>query len=367
MKKCAFVGHRGMVGQVLWQRMLVENDFAHFSWVLTTSSADKGRPLKDVIKELPSAHFFSDIMVDSYDLETLSKMDIILTCQGSEYSAEVYPKLREKNWSGLWIDAASHFRNGPDSTLLLDPLNLSTIQEALSKEKKLFIGANCTVSLLLLALKGLFDRDLIEWITSMTYQAASGAGASAIDELFGHMHLLGSVEGQKNLTTLQRAEQAKHLALTTPAPAFQTMLAGNVLPWIDSELPSGQSREEAKAEIEASKILGRPVPIDGTCVRVPGVRVHAQALTIQLKKNIPLDDIEKMLAEAHQWIKIIPNHKIDTLKELHPMAVSGTLNIHVGRLRYLHAGHNLLNIFTLGDQLLWGAAEPLRRFLRMLV
>jgi len=364
MKKVGLIGWRGMVGSVLMDRMEEENDFQFFeSYFFSTSQAGLDAPkVKNAHPKLFDANKISDLM----------KMDILLSCQGGEYTQEIYPKLRSEGWKGEWIDAASTLRLKDDATIVLDPVNRSLIEKAIVKGGKTFVGGNCTVSLLLIALHGLFKENLIEWVSSMTYQAASGAGAKNMIELLDQMKCVGdtfskhpsdsALELEKKMTSLMHSPEF-------PKQNFGHPLALNVLPWIDSEWPSGQSKEEWKAQVEANKILQTQtqIPIDGTCVRVGALRCHSQGLTIKLKKSASLETLESLISEANPWVKLIPNNKSETLRELTPAAVSGKLQVPIGRLRKMTLGEEYVNAFTLGDQLLWGAAEPLRCVLRMLV
>jgi aspartate-semialdehyde dehydrogenase len=303
-------------------------------------------------------------------------MDAIISCQGGDYTTEIFPKLRGAGWKGYWIDAASSLRMEKDAVIILDPVNLDVIKNALAQGKKDFIGGNCTVSLMLMALGGLFKADLVEWITSMTYQAASGAGAQNMRELLvqmGEAHRVAKgllddpasaiLDIDREVAGILRDEKF-------PTANFGVPLAGSLIPWIDKDLGNGQSREEWKGKAETNKILGRdanPIPVDGLCVRIGAMRCHSQALTIKLKKDVPLSEIEAMLAAANDWVKVIPNQREITMRELTPTAVTGTLTVPVGRLRKMDMGGEYLSAFTVGDQLLWGAAEPLRRMLRVLL
>ncbi len=369
MMRVGLIGWRGMVGSVLMERMRAEGDFEHIEPVLfTTSQAGAAAP--DVGKEVPA-------LQDAFDVDKLKPMEAIICCQGGDYTKEIYPKLRRAGWNGYWIDAASALRMSDDSVIVLDPVNRKRIDQALADGGKDFIGGNCTVSLMLMALGELFERDLVEWSTAMTYQAASGAGAQNMRELLAQM---GAVHGAAATLLADPASAIldidRQVAQALRDEHFPTehwggfALAGSLLPWIDSELESGQSREEWKAQAEANRILGReqqPVPIDGLCVRVGAMRCHSQALTLKLRQDLPLDEIEELLAGANEWVRVVPNHKQDSLRELTPAAVTGTLTVPVGRLRKLSMGGEYLSAFTVGDQLLWGAAEPLRRMLRILL
>ncbi len=368
MKRVGFVGWRGMVGSVLMQRMREENDFADIDPVFFTTS-QTGKPGPDVGKDVPA-------LKDAKDIDELKQMEAIISCQGGGYTEAVYGKLREAGWKGYWIDAASTLRMDDDSTIVLDPVNRNVITDRLAKGAKTFVGGNCTVSLMMMGLGGLFQEDMIEWISPMTYQAASGAGAQNMRELLKQMGAVygvskdlvedpasGILEIDRKVSDFMRSDGY-------PKDLWGAPLAGSLIAWLDSEMESGQSREEWKAEVETNKILGRsdnPIPIDGICVRIGAMRSHSQALTIKLKKDIPLADIEGMLASANDWAKVVPNEKEATMRELSPAAVTGTLNVPVGRLRKLNMGPEYLAAFTVGDQLLWGAAEPLRRMLRILL
>ncbi len=372
MLKVGFVGWRGMVGSVLIARMMEENDFALIEpQFFTTSNVGGAAP--SVGKDSPS-------LKDANNIAELSAMDVIITCQGGDYTSEVFPKLRAANWQGHWIDAASTLRMEADSVIILDPVNKHVIEAALAKGGKNWVGGNCTVSLMLMALNGLFKADLIEWATSMTYQAASGAGAQNMRELLNQMgeaHFAASkllADPASAILDIDRTIAGTLRDAKFPTANFGVPLAGSLIPWIDKDLGNGQSKEEWKGGVETNKILGRegnsnlkPIPIDGLCVRIGAMRCHSQALTIKLKKDVPIDEISQMLAEANQWAKVIPNEREASMRELTPAAVTGTLTTPVGRLRKLNMGAEYLSAFTVGDQLLWGAAEPLRRMLRILV
>ncbi|HXH73610.1 MAG TPA: aspartate-semialdehyde dehydrogenase [Bacteriovoracaceae bacterium] len=362
MKKVGFIGWRGMVGSVLMERMKEENDFPLMeSYFFSTSEAGKAAP------KVANAH---DTLLNAMEAKELLKMDILLSCQGGEYTQEVFPMLRSAGWKGVWIDAASPLRMKDDSVIVLDPVNRDHIQRSLDSGVKNFVGGNCTVSLLLIALHGLFKENLVEWVSSMTYQAASGAGAKNMIELLDQMKSVGTsfaanpagtaLELEKEMTRLMNGNEF-------PKTNFGHALALNVLPWIDSEMPSGQSKEEWKAQVEANKMLQSKtiIPIDGTCVRVGSLRCHSQGLTIKLKKSAHLSTVEELISNANPWVKLVANNKPETLKELTPAAVSGKMHVPIGRLRPMTLGDQYFNAFTLGDQLLWGAAEPLRCVLRM--
>jgi aspartate-semialdehyde dehydrogenase len=368
MMKLGIVGWRGMVGQVLIERMIESSDFNHFeSTFFSTSQSGAANP----IKALNS----NPVLQDAYNLNELKKMDIILTCQGGDYTGKVHKELRAMGFKGFWIDAASTLRMEDHTIIILDPINKNNIQTALQNNQKDFVGGNCTVSLMMLALGGLFKSDSIEWITTMTYQAASGAGARHMNELLRQMKFVTDrvMNTGENLSEqiLQVEKSVKKLLSDSEFPKenFGYPLAFNILPWIDSELDNGQSKEEWKGGAEANKILQSKslIPIDGTCVRVSAMRCHSQAMTIKLKKDIPMNEIESMIKEHNEWVKFVPNEKTATLKTLTPEFASGSLTIPVGRMRKMNLGPTYLNAFTVGDQLLWGAAEPLRRMLHIIL
>lgn len=368
MLKAGFIGWRGMVGSVLMQRMQEEDDFAHVEPQFFTTSQMGGKG-PDVGKETPALR-------DAKNIAELKAMDVILSCQGGDYTTEVFPRLRAAGWKGHWIDAASTLRMEKDAVIVLDPVNMDVIHSALAKGNRNWIGGNCTVSLMLLALNGLFKADLVEWATSMTYQAASGAGAQNMRELLKQMGEAHRVANEllsdpaSAILDIDREVAGILRDDRFPTAHFGVPLAGSLIPWIDKDLGNGQSKEEWKGGVETNKILGReanPVVIDGLCVRIGAMRCHSQALTIKLKKDLPLKEIEGLLAEANPWASVVPNEREMTMKELTPAAVTGTLMTPVGRLRKLAMGPEYLSAFTVGDQLLWGAAEPLRRMLRILV
>jgi aspartate-semialdehyde dehydrogenase len=303
-------------------------------------------------------------------------MQIIISCQGGDYTNEIYPQLRAEGWGGYWIDAASALRMQKDAVIILDPVNRDVIDAALDRGGKDFIGGNCTVSLMLMGLHGLFKAGLVEWITAMTYQAASGAGAQNMRELLMQMGQLHASAGssledpQSSILDIDRKVAETQRGGAFPVEHFGVPLAGSLIPWIDKDLGNGQSREEWKAQAEGNKILGReanPIPMDGICVRIGAMRCHSQALTIKLKRDVPIEEVEATLAGANAWVKVIPNRRESSLGELTPAAVTGTLAVPIGRLRKLSMGGEYLSAFTVGDQLLWGAAEPLRRMLRILL
>lgn len=368
MMRVGLVGWRGMVGSVLMQRMREENDFALFDPVFFTTS-NVGGASPRFGKDAPA-------LQDAKSIEALKAMDVIVTCQGGDYTSEIFPKLRASGWNGHWIDAASSLRMKDDAVIILDPVNLNVIKDALAKGTRNWIGGNCTVSLMLMAVGALYQRDLVEWMSAMTYQAASGAGAQNMRELLAQMGELNRAvkslldDPASAILDIDREVAGTLRAEGFPAANFGVPLAGSLIPWIDKELESGQSREEWKGQAETNKILGRessPVPIDGICVRIGAMRCHSQALTIKLKKDVPLAEIEDMIRESNSWVKVVPNHRDVTMRELTPTAVTGTLTVPVGRMRKLNMGPNYLGAFTCGDQLLWGAAEPLRRMLRLLI
>lgn len=368
MKRVGLIGWRGMVGSVLMGRMLEERDFDLIEPVFFTTSNVGGKG-PAIGKDVPP-------LKDAKSIEALKAMDMIITCQGGDYTAEIFPKLRAAGWKGYWIDAASTLRMDKDAIIILDPVNKGVIQDGIKKGVKNYIGGNCTVSLMLIGLGGLFQNNLIEWMTSMTYQAASGAGANNMRELLKQMGALhASVKSKLDDPASAILDIDKTVAQTMRSDAFPKQnfgvpLAGSLIPWIDKPLENGQSKEEWKGQAETNKILGReakPVPIDGLCVRIGAMRCHSQALTIKLTRNVPLDEIHAMLAAANPWAKVVPNDRDLSVRELTPAAVTGTLTVPVGRLRKLNMGPEYLAAFTCGDQLLWGAAEPLRRMLRILL
>ena len=368
MHRLGFVGFRGMVGSVLMQRMLEEGDFGYVEpYLFSASQAGNSAP--------PLPGLGSRELLDARDLEALRSMDIILTCQGGDYSRELHPALRASGWSGYWVDAASALRMQEDALIILDPVNLSLIRQGLERGIRTFAGGNCTVSLMLMALAGLFRADLVSWVSSATYQAASGAGARHMRELLQQMGSLYRCvqqelgDEQVSILELEARVRSQMRAADFPTAQFGAPLAGSVLPWIDAELPGGQSREEWKGMAETNRILGTeadPIPVDGNCVRISSLRCHSQSLTIALRRRVSLAEIEELIASHNEWVAVIPNHKEETLRELTPAAVSGTLRVPIGRLRFMQQGPLFLSAFTVGDQLLWGAAEPLRRMVRLL-
>ena len=368
MKKVGLIGWRGMVGSVLMGRMRDERDFDHVEQVFFTTSNVGGKG-PDIGKDVPA-------LKDANSVDELKAMDIIITCQGGDYTKEIYPKLRAAGWNGYWIDAASTLRMKDEAIIILDPVNKNVIQDGIANGVKTYVGGNCTVSLMLMAMGGLFDAGLVEWVSPMTYQAASGAGARNMRELISQMgavhaevmDLIGDpasaiLEIDRKVADFIRSDRY-------PVDAWPVPLAGNLIPWIDVALESGQSKEEWKAQVEANKIMRRsdkPIPIDGLCVRVGAMRCHSQALTIKLTRDVPLADLHSLIAAHNQWVKVVPNDREITMRELTPAAVTGTLTVPIGRMRKLNMGPEYLTAFTVGDQLLWGAAEPLRRMLRILL
>ena len=368
MVSVGIVGWRGMVGSVLMDRMRAENDFAGFEPVFfSTSQAGKTGP---DIGAGPQP------VLDANDLGKLADMAVIVSCQGGSYSEQIHPALRQKGWNGYWIDAASTLRMKDDSVIVLDPVNRTVIDKALETGINDFIGGNCTVSLMLMALGGLFAKNWVEWMTSMTYQSASGAGANNMRELVMQMGILGDSakallrDPASSILDIDRQITQTLATPNFPIQYFGAPLAASLIPWIDRALDNGQTREEWKGLVETNKILGRsdrPIPIDGQCVRVGAMRCHSQAITIKLTEEIPLDVIENAIASANDWVTVVPNEKAATLAHLSPAAVSGTLSIPVGRIRKMNMGSRYLTAFTVGDQLLWGAAEPLRRVLNIIL
>lgn len=368
MKKVGLVGWRGMVGSVLMSRMQEEKDFARIQpTFFTTSQAGEAAPNFGVD---------AGILQDAFDIEALAAQDVIITAQGGDYTKDVYPRLKAAGWQGYWIDAASSLRMEKDAVIILDPVNGDVIERALDDGVKTFVGGNCTVSLMLLALGGLFKADLVEWVSVATYQAASGGGARHMRELVTQMGMLRDevavelADPASAILDIERKITEKTRSGTLPVDNFGVPLAGGLIPWIDTKLDNGQSREEWKGQAETNKILGLEdvaIPVDGLCVRIGALRCHSQAFTIKLKKDVPLAEIEALLAAHNDWVKVIPNDRDITARELTPAAVTGTLSIPVGRLRKLNMGPEYLAAFTVGDQLLWGAAEPLRRMLNILL
>ncbi|PMR77003.1 aspartate-semialdehyde dehydrogenase [Billgrantia endophytica] len=367
MLKVGFVGWRGMVGSVLMQRMVEDGDFNGIQPIFFTTS-QVGKPGPDIGVDVPP-------LKDATDIDELKALDVVITCQGGDYTKQVYGDLRNGGWKGYWIDAASTLRMEDEATIILDPVNRHVIDDQLARGAKTFVGGNCTVSLMLMGLGGLFEADMIEWMTSMTYQAASGSGAKHMRELLNQMGALrDSVADELDdpasaILDIDRKVTEAMRGGDFPIDNFTAPLAGSLLPWIDTRLDNGQSREEWKGSVETNKILGlqdNPIPIDGICVRIGAMRSHSQAFTIKLKKDVPMDEIEDRLARHNDWVKVIPNDKDATIAGLTPSAVTGTLTVPVGRLRKMQMGGEYLSAFTAGDQLLWGAAEPLKRMLKIL-
>src|SRR5690606_100871 len=368
MKRVGLIGWRGMVGSVLMQRMLEERDFDLIEPVFFTTSNVGGQG--------PAIGKETAPLKDAYSIDELKSLDVILTCQGGDYTNEVFPKLREAGWQGYWIDAASSLRMQDDAVIVLDPVNRRVIDQQLDAGTKNYIGGNCTVSLRLMALGGSSEAGLDERMSARTYQAASGGGEQNMRELIKQM---GAIHGAvaddlanpaSAILDIDRKVAETQRGEAFPVDSFGVPLAGSLIPWIDKELPNGQSREEWKAQAETNKILGRnknPIPVDGLCVRVGAMRCHSQALTIKLNKDVPLSDIEGLFSQHNPWVKLVPNQREQSVAELSPTAVTGTLSVPVGRLRKLNMGSQYLGAFTVGDQLLWGAAEPLRRTLRILL
>ena len=368
MLRVGFIGWRGMVGSVLMQRMREENDFALIEPVFFTTSQPGGKG-PDIGREVSP-------LKDAKNISELKVMDAIISCQGGDYTTEIFPKLRATGWSGHWIDAASTLRMEKDAVIILDPVNRHVIEDAFSNGGKNWVGGNCTVSLMLMALGGLFRENLVEWATSMTYQAASGAGAQNMRELLKQMGEAHRVANEllsdpaSAILDIDREVAGTLRDERFPTAHFGVPLAGSLIPWIDKDLGNGQSKEEWKGPAETNKILGReanPIAIDGLCVRIGAMRCHSQALTIKLRKDVPLEDINRIIASANDWVKVVPNERETSMRELTPAAVTGSLSVPVGRLRKMSMGADYLSAFTVGDQLLWGAAEPLRRMLRILV
>ena len=375
MKRVGLVGWRGMVGSVLMQRMVEEGDFAHIEPVYFSTSNAGGKAPAFGGKEAAAP------LQDASNIDALKACDIVITCQGGDYTKEVFPKLRAAGWNGHWIDAASALRMADDAVIILDPVNMNVIKDSLAKGGKNWIGGNCTVSLMLMGLGGLFQNDLIEWATSMTYQAASGAGAQNMRELIAQMGTIHAsvadllADPASAILDIDRKVAETIRSDSFPKKNFRnTPLAGSLIPWIDVPVEGGQSKEEWKGGAECNKILGRPafrspgsIPIDGLCVRIGAMRCHSQALMFKLKKDVPVADVEAMIAADNQWVKVVPNTREATIRDLTPVTVTGTMSIPVGRIRKLAMGPQYLGAFTIGDQLLWGAAEPLRRMLRILL
>ena len=368
MKRVGLVGWRGMVGSVLMDRMMAENDFALIDPVFFTTSNVGGQG--------PAIGKDTPVLKDARSIADLQALDVIVTCQGGDYTNEIYPRLRAAGWRGYWIDAASALRMQDDAVIILDPVNREVIEGALARGAKDYIGGNCTVSLMLMGLGGLFAHGLVEWASIMTYQAASGAGAQNMRELIQQMGAVHAAVADRLEQPASAILEIDRIVANTlrssvfPTASFGVPLAGSLIPWIDKQLDNGQSREEWKGQAETNKILGRtdhPIPIDGLCVRVGAMRCHSQALTIKLTRDVPLDELIEMIGAANDWVRVVPNERELSMRELTPAAVTGALAVPVGRLRKLNMGSRYLGAFTCGDQLLWGAAEPLRRMLRILL
>lgn len=359
MMKVGLIGWRGMVGSVLMQRMREEKDFDLVE-PLFFSTSNVGGKGPDIGRDVPP-------LKDANSVDELKGCDAIISCQGGDYTKDIYPRLRQAGWQGYWIDAASTLRMADEAIIILDPVNRHVIQDGLTKGIKTYVGGNCTVSLMLMAIGGLFDKGLVEWISPMTYQAASGAGARNMKELILQMGAIhgevADMVGDPAAAILEIDRKVAEFIRSDdyPLDAWPVPLAGNLIPWIDVALPSGQSKEEWKAQVEANKILGRsenPIPIDGLCVRIGAMRCHSQALTIKLTKDVPLDEIHDIIAAHNDWVKVVPNDRDLTMRELTPAAVTGTLTVPVGRMRKLNMGPQYLSAFTVGDQLLWGRPSP---------
>ncbi len=377
MKQVGIIGWRGMVGSVLLDRMREEKDFEHVTpTFFSTSQVGAAAPdvgaaasALDAKSQMPKVH-------DANDIAALAKLPMLISAQGGDYTEDIHPRLRAAGWQGYWIDAASTLRMRENAVIVLDPVNLPVMQSALDKGVKDFIGGNCTVSLMLMAVGGLLRAGAVDWITAMTYQSASGAGAKHMRELLeqmGALHRSASSllhDPASAILDIDRAVSAALASPEFPRAQFGVPLAASLIPWIDKDLGNGQSREEWKAGAEANKILGteaHPIAMEGICVRVSAMRCHSQALTIKLKRDLPLSEIEKLIAGGNPWVRVVPNDRESSIRELSPAAVSGGLNIPIGRLRKLAMGGEYLSAFTVGDQLLWGAAEPLRRTMRFLL
>lgn len=365
--KVGLVGWRGMVGSVLMQRMVEENDFALIEPFYFTTSSVGGKAPNFGGKEAPA-------LLDANSVDALKGMDVVITCQGGDYTNDVYPRLRAAGWNGYWIDAASSLRMEDDAVIVLDPVNDNVIQSALAKGVKNYIGGNCTNSIMLMGVGGLFREGLVEWVSSMTYQAASGGGANHMRELLKGMGVINSAVAEELATPASAIldidrKVAKTIREDVPTEFFGAPLAGGLIPWIDKQLDNGQSKEEWKGQAEVNKILGNSniIPVDGLCVRIGAMRCHSLALTIKLKKDLPLSEIEAIIKSGNDWVKWVPNDREISVKELTPASITGGLKIGVGRVRKLNFGPEYISAFVIGDQLLWGAAEPLRRMLRILL
>ncbi len=365
--KVGFTGWRGMVGSVLLERMRAENDFQGLAPTFFTTSNIGG--------DSPGVGVAAGPLQDAKDIARLAAMDVVVSCQGGDYTGEVYAALRASGWNGYWIDAASSLRMDDTAVIVLDPVNRGLIDEAMARGVRTYVGGNCTVSLMLMAIGGLFQADLVEWVNSQTYQAASGAGARNMRELIRQMGAIHHSVAQQldspesDILAIDRQLLACMRAGEFPVDCFGAPLAGSLLPWIDSEVENGQSREEWKGQAETNKLLGlqsQPVSVDGTCVRIGAMRCHSQALTVKLKRDVPLDEVTAIIGQANDWVEVVPNHRAESLEHLTPTAVTGHLRVPAGRIRKLNMGPQYLSVFTVGDQLLWGAAEPLRRMLAII-
>ncbi len=367
MLRIGFVGWRGMVGSVLMGRMKEEQDFKGFEPIFFTTSNEGGKG-PDVGLDIPP-------LKKANDIDLLSSLDIVVTCQGGDYTKDVYPRLKATGWKGYWIDSASALRLADDAIIVLDPVNRAVINAGLASGIKTYVGGNCTVSLMLMGLSGLFAENLIEWISAMTYQAASGAGAKNMKELISQMLVLGNAskallsDTESSAIEIDRLVTEQMRGAAFPTDNFLAPLAGSLIPWIDSPMESGQTREEWKGQVETNKILNtqKPIPVDGLCVRVGAMRCHSQGLTIKLTKDVPLNEVAEIIQKGNPWVSLVPNDKDSTLKYLTPAAVNGTLTVPVGRLRKMLLGPEYVAAFTVGDQLLWGAAEPIRRILNIVI
>ncbi|MBP4048470.1 aspartate-semialdehyde dehydrogenase [Chromobacterium violaceum] len=365
--KVGFVGWRGMVGSVLMQRMREENDFAAIAEPVFFTTSNVGGKAPDIGRDVPP-------LKDAGDIDELKAMDVIVTCQGGDYTTEVYGKLRAAGWKGYWIDAASTLRMQDDAIIVLDPVNRGLIDQGLANGVKDYIGGNCTNSIMLMGMNGLFREGLVDWVSSMTYQAASGGGANHMRELLKGMGAIHSTVAEELATPSSAILEidrkvAKAIREDVPTEYFGAPLAGGLIPWIDKQLDNGQSKEEWKGQAEVNKILGTAsvVPVDGLCVRIGAMRCHSLALTVRLKQDLPLSEIEAIIKSGNDWVKWVPNEREISVKELTPAAITGGLEVGVGRVRKLNMGGEYLSAFVIGDQLLWGAAEPLRRMLRILI
>ncbi|WP_199155651.1 aspartate-semialdehyde dehydrogenase [Chromobacterium sp. ASV23] len=365
--RVGFVGWRGMVGSVLMQRMREENDFAVIDEPVFFTTSNVGGKAPDIGREVPA-------LKDAANIEELKAMDVIVTCQGGDYTTEIYGKLRAAGWTGYWIDAASTLRMEADSIIVLDPVNQGLIEQGLAKGVKNYIGGNCTNSIMLMGMNGLFREGLVDWVSSMTYQAASGGGANHMRELLKGMGAIHAAVADELATPSSAIldidrKVAQAIREDVPTEYFGAPLAGGLIPWIDKQLDNGQSKEEWKGQAEVNKILGTAsvIPVDGLCVRIGAMRCHSLALTVKLKKDLPLDEIEAIIKSGNDWVKWVPNDREISVKELTPAAITGGLQVGVGRVRKLNMGGEYLSAFVIGDQLLWGAAEPLRRMLRILI